>query len=74
MSVKVRPYRKGGWEVDLRVILPDGTEHRQRRKCPLGSKLAAQRWGEERERVWSDATGGEPHRGHAKLVGQLNGG
>jgi hypothetical protein len=26
MSVKVRPYRRGGWEVDVRVRLPSGTE------------------------------------------------
>ena len=28
MSVKVRPYRKGGWEVDIRFDWPDGTEFR----------------------------------------------
>ena len=52
MSVIVRPYRRGGWEVDLRVTLPDESEHRLRLKAPLGSKSAAQRWGEERERHW----------------------
>src|SRR5688572_11651393 len=52
MSVTVRPYRHGGWEVDLRVTLPDESEHRLRLKAPLGSKSAAQRWGEERERHW----------------------
>jgi len=52
MSVTVRPYRRGGWEVDLRVTLPDESEHRLRLKVPLGSKSAAQRWGEERERHW----------------------
>src|SRR5262249_5054456 len=55
MSVTVRPYRKRGrkgWEVDIRVVLPDGAEHRQRRKAPVASKSAAQRWGEEREREW----------------------
>ena len=52
MSVTVRPYRRGGWEVDLRVTLPDESEHRMRLKAPLGSKSAAQRWGEERERHW----------------------
>ena len=25
MSVTVRPYADGGWEVDIRVTLPDGT-------------------------------------------------
>lgn len=52
MSVTVRPYRRGGWEVDIRVSLPDDTEHRQRRRAPVASKSAAQRWGEDRERVW----------------------
>jgi integrase len=52
MSVTVRPYRRGGWEVDIRVALPDHTEHRQRRKAPVSSKSGAQRWGESREREW----------------------
>ena len=52
MSVTVRPYRRGGWEVDIRVVLPDDTEHRERRKAPASSKSAAQRWGEDRERHW----------------------
>ena len=52
MSMTVRPYRRGGWEVDIRVVLPDETEHRQRRKAPVASKSAAQRWGEDRERLW----------------------
>jgi integrase len=42
------------WEVDIRVELPDGTEHRQRRRAPMSSKSAAQRWGEDRERIWYD--------------------
>ncbi len=50
MSVTVRPYRRGGWEVDIRIVLPDETEHRERRRAPVSSKAAAQRWGEERER------------------------
>ena len=52
MSVTVRPYRRGGWEVDIRVELPDHTEHRQRRRSRVSSKSAAQRWGEAREREW----------------------
>src|SRR4249919_996049 len=52
MSVRVRKYKRGGWEVDIRVMLPDDTEHRQRRRAPMASKSAAQRWGEERERAW----------------------
>ena len=54
MSVTIRPYRKRGrteWEVDIRIELPDGTEHRQRRKAPVSSKSGAKGWGEARERV-----------------------
>ena len=51
MSVTVRPYVNGGWEVDIRVLLPDGTLIRERKKAPATSKSAAQRWAEARERV-----------------------
>jgi integrase len=50
MSVKVRRYRRGGWEVDMTVLLPDGTRHRERRRVSVTSKSAASRWGELRER------------------------
>ena len=50
MSVTVRPYRNGGWEVDIQFRLPDGKRHRERCKAPVESKTAAQRWGEDRER------------------------
>jgi integrase len=52
MSVTVRPYRKGGWEVDIALRLPDGSRHRERSRAPIASKSAAQRWGAEREREW----------------------
>ncbi|HVC21538.1 MAG TPA: tyrosine-type recombinase/integrase [Vicinamibacterales bacterium] len=52
MSVIVRPYRRGGWEVDIRLTLPDNSEHRERRKAPVANRNAAQRWGEARERAW----------------------
>src|SRR3954467_15937847 len=51
MSVTVRPHMDGGWEVDIRIALPDGTVLRERRKAPTASKSAAQRWAEARERV-----------------------
>jgi len=38
--------------VDIRVELPDHTQHRQRRTAPLSSKSAAHRWRETREREW----------------------
>jgi integrase len=50
MSVKVRPYRRGGWHVDIRLVLPDGKRFRQRTRIDITSKSAAQRWGEARER------------------------
>jgi integrase len=50
MSVKVRPYRRRGWEVDVRVQLPDGRERRERKRAPASSRSAAIRWGEARER------------------------
>src|SRR5258708_2808749 len=52
MSVILRPYRRGGWEVDIRLVLPDNSEHRERRKAPVTTRTAAQRWGEAREREW----------------------
>ena len=50
MSVKVRTYRTGGWEVDVTFRLPNGCRYRERRKAPVSSKSAAHRWGEHRER------------------------
>jgi hypothetical protein len=52
MSVTIRPYRKGGWEVDIRVVTPDGLRKaRERRRASVSSRSAAQRWAEGRERV-----------------------
>src|SRR5438552_2829704 len=50
MSVRVVPYERGGWEVDIRLRLPSGKRHRERRLISVRSKSAAQRWGEDRER------------------------
>src|SRR5829696_4892999 len=66
MSVTVRPYADGGWEVDIRVTLPDGSVLRERGKAPTASKSAAQRWAESRERVL--LVNGKPDR--AKEVQQ----
>ena len=52
MSVTVRRYRRGGWEVDITLRLPDGSRHRERSRAPIASKSAAQRWGADREREW----------------------
>jgi integrase len=51
MSVTVRPYRRDGWEVEIRVLLPDGTRVRERRKSPVSTKSGSKRWGERRERL-----------------------
>ena len=50
MSVKVRPYRRGGWEVDVNVLLPDGSRRLERKRVPASSRSGALRWGELRER------------------------
>ena len=50
MSVRVVSYPSGGWEVDIRLRLPNGSRHRERRVVSHSSKSAAQRWGEDRER------------------------
>ncbi|HXG90529.1 MAG TPA: tyrosine-type recombinase/integrase [Vicinamibacterales bacterium] len=50
MSVTVRPYRRGGWEVDILWRSPDGQRRRERKRTSVTAKSAAQRWGEARER------------------------
>ncbi|MCA9650306.1 MAG: site-specific integrase [Myxococcales bacterium] len=54
MTVKVRQYKRGGWEVDIMLTFPGRPAIRERRKSPVGSKSAAKRWGEERERQLID--------------------
>ncbi|NVB41539.1 site-specific integrase [Pseudenhygromyxa sp. WMMC2535] len=50
MTVKVRPYRRGGWEVDIVLTLDNGQTLRRRVKSPVASKSGSLRWGRERER------------------------
>jgi integrase len=50
MSVKIRPYRKGGYEVDIMIRQADGTTYRERRKSPYTAKSATTHWARERER------------------------
>lgn len=45
MTVKIRPYHKGGWEIDIMFLLDNGQRYRERRKAPVASKSAALRWG-----------------------------
>src|SRR5687768_4333484 len=62
MSVTIRPYRRGGWEVDIRVVTPDGTrEFRVRKRAPVSSRSAAARWAEGRERVLFERLMKPPH-------------
>ena len=49
MSVKVRRYKRGGWEVDVTIRLPDGQRFRERTRAAVRSRTAATRWGESRE-------------------------
>ncbi len=56
MSVTVRPFRTGGWEVDIHVSLADGTRRRSRTRKRM-SKSAALRWGQTRERALLDKSG-----------------
>ncbi len=52
MSVTIRPYRRGGWEIDIRVATPDGARQlRERKRAPMSSRSAAVRWAEGRERT-----------------------
>ena len=52
MSVTIRPYVNGGWEVDIRVRAPGRhSTFASGGKRPATSKAAAQRWAEARERV-----------------------
>jgi len=50
MSVTIRRYRRGGWEADIRLRLPNGRRYRERGKAPGTSRSAAKRWAEDRER------------------------
>ena len=50
MSVTLRPYRGGGWEVDITIRLPDGSHYRERKRASRFSKSAKHRWAGDRER------------------------
>ncbi len=54
VNVRRSRKRKGGWEVDSRILLPNGSMVRERREAPVASKSAAWRWATERERVLRD--------------------
>src|SRR5918996_4721002 len=51
MSVNIRQHPRGGWDVDINVLLATGDRHRERRKLSASySKTTAKEWGERRER------------------------
>jgi integrase len=50
MSVTVRPYKGGGWHVDVIIRLPNGSRHRERKRLVNCSKAVARNWGQNRER------------------------
>jgi integrase len=50
MSFTIRPFRNGGWEIDIVLTLPNGEKIRERRKAPVASKSDAKKWAQERER------------------------
>jgi integrase len=67
MSIKVRPYRNGGWEVDIRVITPDGARQlRERKRATMSSKSVALRWAEGRERVLFERLMNPPQDHHPR--------
>ena len=51
MTIRVRTYRRGGYEVDIRFTWPDGAPFRVRVRSPVSGRSASQRWGEAREMV-----------------------
>lgn len=56
MSVKIRPWegKEKTYEYDIEIKMPDGSEYRERRKCPVLGHSAAKRWAVERERFLVD--------------------
>jgi hypothetical protein len=71
MSVTLRPYRSGAWEVDITIRLPDGSQYRERKRASRFSKSAAHRWAQERERYLLQhgppaAAGRRPHSKHSR--------
>lgn len=45
MSVNIRPHPRGGWDVDINVLLATGDRHRERRKLNASySKTTAREW------------------------------
>ena len=43
MSVTIRPYRSGGWEIDIRVVTPDGARDLRDDGQPLTRQMVQYR-------------------------------
>jgi integrase len=50
MPIVIRPYKRGGFEVDIVVLLPNSERIRERRRSPVSTRSGTQRWAEARER------------------------
>ncbi|MCK4413979.1 MAG: site-specific integrase [Candidatus Eisenbacteria sp.] len=48
--IRIVPYRRGGWEYDIRTRAPNGEKIRERRKSPVASRSGSLRWAQDRER------------------------
>ena len=66
MSFTIRPFRTGGWEIDIVLTQPNGEKIRERRKAPVATKADAKRWGQERERHLLQHGRPQPRSGKAK--------
>ncbi len=50
--IQIREWKKSkkkGWEVDIKLRMPDGTWFQERRKAPVAGKTNALRWAQDRE-------------------------
>lgn len=62
MSIKIRNYKNGGFEVDITFLFPDGTPFRERKKSPFKAKSATKRWAEDREKALFSAGPKKAHK------------
>jgi hypothetical protein len=64
--VRVKEWKrngKQGWEVDLRLIMPDGKRFRERVKSPVTSRSGTVRWAQAREAgTWREVDVASPSR------------
>jgi integrase len=63
--VRVKEWKKNGkagWEVDIRLTLPDGSRHRERVKSPVSSKSGTVRWAQQREAQLHAQGGRKPEK------------